>query len=195
VDNQNPKVDAYINRAGKWQNEVIKLRSIVQEFPLVEDFKWGVPCYTLNGKNVLLTHCFKEYCAVLFVKGALLKNTSQILIQQTDDVQAARQARFTNLQEIEAAAEDLRICIQEAIEVEKAGLKVELKKTSEFTIAPEFQKVLSDDAVLKSAFEALTPGRQRAYLLYFAAPTQEKTRIARIEKSRTAILAGKGLND
>jgi uncharacterized protein YdeI (YjbR/CyaY-like superfamily) len=191
----NPKVDAFISRAEKWQTEFEKLRTIVLDCGLEEELKWGVPCYTLENRNIVLIHGFKEYCALLFVNGALLKDPEGILIQQTERVQAARQVRFTNLQEIVELEPTLKAYIYEAIEVEKAGLKVEHKKTTEFTIPEEFQRKLDEIPALKTAFEALTPGRQRAYLLYFAAPKQSKTRESRVEKYIPQILDGKGLND
>lgn len=191
----NPKVDAFINRASQWRAEFEKLRAIVLDCDLTEELKWGVPCYTVQGRNVVLIHGFNDYCALLFVKGALLKDARGILIQQTENTQAARQIRFTHLQEIAALEPVLKAYIHEAVEVEKAGLKVNFKKTAEYTIPEEFQQKLDELPALKTAFEALTPGRQRAYLLYFAAPKQSKTRQARIEKSMQRILAGKGLND
>ena len=191
----NPKVDFYFKKAGKWQEELAYLRTIVLACGLTEELKWGVPGYTLQQKNVVLIHDFKEYCALLFVKGALLKDPDTILIQQTENVQAARQIRFTNVPEIVALEPILKAYIQEAIEVEKAGLKVELKKPSEFAMAEEFQTKLTENPALKTAFEALTPGRQRAYLLHFSQPKQAKTREARIEKCTPQIFAGKGLND
>ncbi len=190
----NPKVDFYFNKAGRWQNEILVLRSIVLECGLTEELKWGVPCYTFGG-NVLLIHVFKEYCALLFFKGALLSDTEGILVQQTDNVQAARQARFTSVQQIREAEAILKAYIYEAIEVEKAGLKVDLKKSTEVTISPEFEQKLAELPYLRPAFEALTPGRRRAYLLHFSAPKQSKTRVSRIEKCIPQILSGKGLNE
>lgn len=191
----NPKVDSFISRAKKWQEEYKKLREIVLDSPLTEDFKWMHPCYTYENNNVVLIHGFKDYFALLFHKGALLKDNHSILIQQTENVQAGRQIRFTNLQEIAEMELIIKDYIDEAIEVEKSGLKVELKKTSEFKITEEFQNKLDEIPVLKTAFEALTPGRQRAYLLYFSAPKQSKTRESRIEKYIQHILNGKGLDD
>jgi uncharacterized protein YdeI (YjbR/CyaY-like superfamily) len=191
----NPKVDFYFNKAKTWQKEITQLRSIVLDCGLTEELKWGVPCYTLGKANIVLIHVFKEYCALLFFKGALLNDTDGILVQQTENVQAARQIRFTNAQEVARLKPVLKAYIYEAIEVEKAGLKVKLKKPAEFPVAAEFQQQLNKKAALKKAFEALTPGRQRAYLLYFSAPKQAKTRAARVEKSIPQILAGKGLND
>ncbi len=191
----NPKVDFYFDKAGKWQDETRKLRTIALDCGLAEELKWGCPCYTLSGSNVVLIHDFKEYCAFLFFKGALLNDANKILIQQTENVQAARQVRFTNLQEILKSEATLKAYIYEAIEVERAGLKVTLKKTEDFKMPEEFQNKLDKDSKLKTAFNALTPGRQRAYKLYFAAPKQSKTREARIEKCMPKILEGKGLND
>ncbi|MBB6004135.1 uncharacterized protein YdeI (YjbR/CyaY-like superfamily) [Arcicella rosea] len=191
----NPKVDFYFTKAEKWQEELEQLRKIVLECELSEELKWGVPCYTFQKSNIVLIHDFKEYCALLFMKGALLDNANGLLIQQTENVQAARQIRFTNLQEIIENKAILKAYIYEAIEVEKAGLKVELKKTTEYNIPEEFQQKLDESSSLKTAFEALTPGRQRAYLLHFAQPKQAKTREARVEKCIPQILDGKGLND
>lgn len=190
----NPKVDFYFNK-GQWQKELELLRTIVNDCGLTEELKWGCPCYTFGKSNIVLIHVFKEYCALLFFKGALLNDADGILIQQTANVQAARQIRFTNLNEIVKLKKVLKAYIYEAIEVEKAGLKVDLKKTTAYTVPEEFQKQLNKKSALKNAFNALTPGRQRAYLLHFAAPKQSKTREARIEKSMQQILAGKGLND
>jgi len=191
----NPKVDFYFNEPGKWREEEAKLREIALDCKLTEVLKWGHPCYALEENNIVLIHSFKEYCALLFFKGALLKDPKGILVQQTKNVQAARQIRFTNLGEIVKLETVLKSYIHQAIEVEKAGLKVEYKKTTEFAVPEEFQKKLNEDAALKTAFSALTPGRQRAYLLHFAAPKQSKTRESRIEKCALQILKGKGLND
>jgi len=190
----NPKVDFYF-KDKKWQEELEQLRKIALDCQLTEELKWGTPCYTYQKKNIVLIHDFKEYCAFLFFKGALLKDTEGILIQQSENVQAARQIRFTNLKEITAQKSILKAYIYEAIEIEKAGLKVELKKTSEFPVSDEFQQQLDNDSTLKKAFKALTPGRQRAYLLNFSQPKQAKTREARVEKAIPNILNGKGLND
>ncbi len=195
TNGMNPKVDFYFSKAGKWQEETEQLRSIVLDCGLTEVLKWGCPCYTFEGSNIVLIHVFKEYCALLFFKGALLSDAGGILIQQTKNVQAARQARFTSTREIAKIKSILKAYVYEAIEVEKAGLKVTLKKTAAYSVPEEFQKKLSKSAALKTAFHALTPGRQRAYLLYFSAPKQSKTREARVEKSIKAILSGKGLND
>lgn len=191
----NPKVDFYFEKAEKWQEALEQLRKIVLECELTEELKWGVPCYTFQKSNIVLIHDFKEYCALLFMKGALLDNSKGLLIQQTENVQAARQIRFTNLREIVDNKAILKAYIYEAIEVEKAGLKVELKKTTEYSIPEEFQQKLDESTSLKTAFEALTPGRQRAYLLHFAQPKQAKTREARVEKCIPQIMDGKGLND
>ena len=195
MDKMNPKVDVFISKAQKWQEEFKKLRMIVLDCGLTEELKWGVPCYTLEKSNIVLIHGFKEYCAILFVKGALLKDTVGVLIQQTENVQSARQIRFTSADEIVEMEPILKAYIKEAIEAEKADLKVDFKKTTEFNLPEEFQNKLDELPALKTAFEALTPGRQRAYLLYFSAPKQSKTRESRIEKCMQQILKGKGLND
>ncbi len=191
------KVDAFIEREEKWQAEFAALRRIILDCDcgLVEDFKWGVPCYTFQGQNVVLIHGFKAYCAVLFVKGALLQDPHGILVQQTENVQAARQARFTSVAEIEARAEALRASILEAVEIERSGREIDFKKTAEFAMPDELRLRFESQPELKAAFEALTPGRQRAYLLHFSAPKQATTREARIEKAAPRIMAGKGLND
>ncbi len=191
----NPKVDFFFSKAEKWREEFERLRTIVLDCGLTEELKWGVPCYTFEDRNIVLMHGFKEYCALLFFKGALLSDPSGILIIQTENVQAARQIRFTHIQEIIKRERVLKAYIYEAIEVEKAGLRVPLKKTAEFAVPEEFQQRLHKNRALKKAFEALTPGRQRGYLLYFAQPKQAKTRESRIEKSIPQILEGKGLND
>jgi uncharacterized protein YdeI (YjbR/CyaY-like superfamily) len=191
----NPKVDFYFNKATRWQKELELLRSIVLDCQLNEELKWGCPCYTYGGSNIVLIHSFKEYCALLFFKGVLLKDPRGILIQQTENVQTARQMRFTNVQEIKKLAPAIKAYIFEAVEVEESGMKVELKKTTEYSIPEEFQVRLDKSPALKKAFSALTPGRQRAYLLHFSAPKQSKTRESRIEKSMQQILDGKGLND
>ena len=190
-----PKVDGYLRRAKKWQEEFEKLRTIILDCGLTEELKWGHPCYTFEKKNIVLIHGFKEYCALLFFKGALLKDAEGILIQQTKNVQAARQIRFTNVREIVKLKPILKAYIQEAIEAEKAGLKVNFKKTTEFKIPEEFQNKLGELPALKTAFYALTPGRQRAYILHFSQPKQSKTRESRVEKCMRQILNGKGLND
>jgi len=195
MNKMNPKVDFFFHKAKQWQEEFEKLRMIVLECGLTEELKWGVPCYTFENSNIVLMHGFKEYCALLFHKGALLKDPVGILVQQTENVQAARQIRFTNVEEIDEMEHILKAYIQDAIEVEKAGLEVEFKETSEFKVPEEFQKKLDENPALKAAFEALTPGRQRGYLLYFSGAKQSKTREARIEKYMQHILDGKGLND
>jgi uncharacterized protein YdeI (YjbR/CyaY-like superfamily) len=191
----NPKVDFFFRKAEKWQEEYEKLRMIVLDCGLTEELKWGVPCYTVQDKNVVLIHGFKEYCAILFVKGALLKDAKGILIQQTENVQAARQIRFTNVDEIVEMEHILKAYVNEAIEVEKSGLKVNYKKTSEFNIPKEFQNELDKNPALREAFYALTPGRQRAYIFYFSQPKLSRTREARVEKCIDLILDGIGLND
>ncbi|MBS1933655.1 MAG: YdeI/OmpD-associated family protein [Bacteroidetes bacterium] len=191
----NPKVDFFFEKESKWQKEYEQLRKIVLSSGLAEELKWGCPCYQFEKKNIVLIHGFKEYCAMLLFKGALLKDADGILIQQTDNVQSARQIRFTNVKEIVKIAKILKAYIYEAIEVEKAGLKVKLKKTSDYKIPEEFQKKLNKNASLKKAFYALTPGRQRGYLFYFSQAKQSKTREARVEKYTHKILEGKGLED
>jgi uncharacterized protein YdeI (YjbR/CyaY-like superfamily) len=190
----NPKVDFYFSKA-RWQKELEKLRMIVLDCGLTEELKWGVPCYTFQKRNIVLIHVFKEYCALLFFKGVLLKDAEGILIRQTENVQAARQIRFTHVREITKMQTILKAYIYEAIEVEKAGLKVNFKKATAFKIPEEFQKKLDKTPALKTAFKALTPGRQRAYILYFSAPRQSKTRESRVGKYAQQILNGKGLND
>jgi uncharacterized protein YdeI (YjbR/CyaY-like superfamily) len=191
----NPKVDGFLKKAKKWREEFQKLRMACLECELTEELKWGKPCYSYQKSNIVLIHGFKEYCALLFMKGALLKDSNGILVQQTENVQAARQIRFTNVREIVRMKPILKAYIKEAIEVEKAGLDVDYKKTSEFAIPEEFQNRLDESPALKTAFEALTPGRQRGYLLYFSAAKQSKTRESRVEKCEQQILDGKGLND
>ena len=195
MNGTNPKVDWYFDKAGKWQEEVCKLRTIILDCGLTEELKWGKPCYTQENSNIVLIHTFNEYCALLFFKGALLKDAKSILIQQTENVQSARQIRFTNLSEIVKLESTIKAYIKEAIKVEKSGLKVELKKTKEFNIPEEFQKQLDENTALKTSFEALTPGRQRGYILYFSGAKQSKTREARVEKCIPRILDGVGLND
>ena len=191
----NPKVEFYFSKASKWQEEYEQLRMIALDCGLTEELKWGCPCYTLQKSNIVLIHGFKEYCALLFMKGALLQDSKGILIQQTEQVQSARQIRFTSVKEIVKIKATIKAYIYEAIEVEKAGLKVALKKTSEYKVPEEFQSKLKEDAALKTAFKALTPGRQRAYLFYFSQPKLSKTRQARVEKYMPQILKGKGLDD
>ena len=191
----NPKVDSFLNRESKWREEFERLRAIILDTGLTEELKWGQPCYTFDGKNVVLMHGFKDYCALLFHKGALLKDPERILVQQTANVQSARQIRFTSVDDINKLEKTLRAYVREAIDVERAGLKVDLKKTSEFEVAEEFQEAMKKNPGLRKAFAALTPGRQRAYLLHFAQPKQAATREARVEKATPQILKGKGLND
>jgi len=190
----NPKVDFYFSKAEKWQQELAQLRIIVLDCGLTEELKWAVPCYVIGKSNIVLIHVFKEYCAILFFKGALLKDEGGILIQQTKNVQAGRQIRFTNVEQIIEQEQIVKAYIREAIEVDKAGLKVELNKHPA-PIPEEFQSKLDTIPVLNNAFHALTPGRQRAYTLYFSAPKQSKTRESRVEKCMQQILNGKGLND
>jgi uncharacterized protein YdeI (YjbR/CyaY-like superfamily) len=192
---KNHKVDVVLSKAKRWREEMEKLRTIVLECGLTEELKWYQPCYTFEGRNVVLIHGFKEYFALLFIKGVLLKDPRKILIQQTENVQAGRQVRFTNLREVVEMAPVLKAYIQEAVEVEKSGLEVKMKKTTEFKVPVELKNKFARTPALKTAFHALTPGRQRAYLLYFAAPKQSKTREARIEKCMPQILKGKGLMD
>ncbi|MHA7607363.1 YdeI/OmpD-associated family protein [Elizabethkingia meningoseptica] len=191
----NPKTDFFFDQSEKWQKEFEKLRAIILDTGLDEELKWGCPCYTYHGRNIVLIHGFKEYCAILFFKGALLNDTGKILIQQSENVQATRQIRFTNQEEISKLEKEIKLYVYEALEVEKSGVKVPMKTTKEFEIAEEFQHKLNTDTILKEAFEALTPGRQRAYLLYFSSAKQPKTRESRIEKCIPQILTGKGLND
>ncbi|HMK04682.1 MAG TPA: YdeI/OmpD-associated family protein [Ferruginibacter sp.] len=191
----NSKADFYFNKEKKWQDEIRKLRDIVLDCQLEEDLKWGCPCYTFEKKNIVLIHVFKEYCAVLFFKGSLLKDPKGVLIQQTENVQVPRQMRFTSLKEVTKMAPTLKAYIYEAVEVEESGVKVELKKTKEYPVPEEFQTKLEKNKALKKAFEALTPGRQRGYLLHFSSAKQAKTREARVEKYTQQILDGKGIDD
>jgi uncharacterized protein YdeI (YjbR/CyaY-like superfamily) len=191
----NPKVDFFFDKDTQWQKAYEQLRTIVLDCGLEEELKWGNPCYTFDDRNIVLIHGFKDYCALLFFKGALLNDAHGLLIQQTENVQAARQLRFTDVKEIVKKQRAIKTYIYEAIEVEKAGLQVKLKKPTEFAVAEEFQTRLNKNRALKKAFEALTPGRQRAYLLYFSAPKQAKTRESRVEKYVPVILEGKGLDD
>ena len=195
MNSRNPKVDFFFNKTGRWRAEFGKLRTIIVECGLTEELKWGKPCYTFQKSNVVLIHGFKEYCALLFIKGALLKDAKGILIQQTENVQAARQVRFTNVRQIVKIEHILKSYIREAIEVEKAGLEVNYKKTSEFKIPDEFQNKLNAIPALRTAFDALTPGRQRGYILYFSGAKQSQTRESRIEKCMPQILKRKGLDD
>jgi uncharacterized protein YdeI (YjbR/CyaY-like superfamily) len=191
----NPQVDGFLRRAKQWQQEFKKLRTIILDCGLTEELKWGTPCYTLQNQNIVLIHGFKEYCALLFFKGTLLRDVERILIQQTENVQAARQIRFTRVREIAELQPILKAYIYEAVEVERAGLKVNFKKTAAFRIPQEFQKKLDKIRELKTAFDALTPGRQRSYILHLSQPKQSKTRESRVEKCMQLILDGKGLND
>ena len=191
----NPKVDWFFSKDTKWQKEYEKLRMIILDCGLMEELKWGCPCYTFENTNIVLIHGFKEYCALLFFKGALLNDPNGILIQQTKNVQSARQIRFTNIKEIVKMEKTLKAYVYEAIEVERAGLRVKLKKTSDYKTPEEFQEKLDKNKALKTAFEKLTPGRQRAYIFYFSQAKQAKTREERVEKYLTQILNGKGLDD
>jgi uncharacterized protein YdeI (YjbR/CyaY-like superfamily) len=195
MNGMNPKVDFYFNKAKKWQEEIEKMRAIALGCGLNEELKWGCPCYTFQKNNIVLIHTFKEYCAFLFFKGALLDDPHGVMVQQTENVQSARQARFTDISEIADQEPILKAYIYESIEVEKAGLKVDFKKTDEFIVAEEFQYKLDRIPALKTAFEALTPGRQKGYLLHFSQAKQSKTREARVEKYIPQILNGKGLDD
>jgi len=191
----NPKVDWFFSKDTKWQKEYEKLRMIILDCGLIEELKWGCPCYTFENTNIVLIHGIEEYYALLFFKGALLNDPNGILIQQTKNVQSARQIRFTNIKEIVKMEKNLKAYVYEAIEVERAGLKVKLKKTSDYKIPEEFQKNLDKNKALKTAFEKLTPGRQRAYIFYFSQAKQAKTREERVEKYMKQILNGKGLDD
>ena len=191
----NPKVDWFFSKETKWQEAYSELRILILDCGLLEELKWGCPCYTVGNSNIVLIHGFKNYCALLIMQGALLKDKKKILVQQTENVQSARQIRFKNVEEILKNKSTIKSYIEEAVALEKAGMKVELKKTTEYKIPKEFQTVLDDMLELKKAFQALTPGRQRGYLLYFSAPKQTKTKEARIEKYLQHILDGKGLND
>lgn len=191
----NPKVDEYLSKAKTWKEESVRLRKIILDCGLTEDYKWMHPCYTVQNKNVVLIHGFKEYCALLFHKGALLKDTEGILVQQTNNVQAARQIRFTNVEQIDEMEQQIKAYIHQAVEIEKSGQKVEMKQTAEYTIPEELSQKFDEMPELKTAFEALTPGRQRAYLFYFSDAKQSKTRASRVEKYVKPILDGKGLND
>ena len=195
MNEMNPKVDEFISKAKKWQEELKELRRIILDCQLTEELKWGQPCYTFQKKNIVIISGFKEYCALSFFKGALLKDANGILNKPGENTQAARLIRFTNVREIVEMEPILKAYLNEAIEVEKAGLKVDFKKTTDFIIPEEFQKKLDEIPALKTAFDALTPGRQRAYILYFSAAKQSKTRASRVEKYMQQILDGKGLHD
>jgi len=195
MNGMNPKVEFFFNKAEKWQEEYEKLRMIVLDCGLTEELKWGCPCYTFQKGNIVLIHGFKEYCALLFFKGSLLHDANGILIQQTENVQAGRQIRFTNIREIVELEPILKAYVYEAIEMEKAGLEVSFKKHADYTIPEELQQKFDEIPLLKKAFEALTPGRQRGYILHFSSPKQPKTRVSRVEKCMEQILNGKGLDD
>ncbi len=191
----NPKVDTFIEKANRWQDEFIALRDILLDTGLAETIKWNHPCYTLDGKNIVLMHGFNDFCALLFMKGTLLKDELGILVAQTENTQATRQIRFTSADEIAEMSHIIKAYVQNAIAVEEDGLEVEYKETKAFDMPEEFQSKLDEDPELKAAFEALTPGRQRGYLLHFSGAKQSKTRTSRVEKAIPAIMAGKGLND
>ncbi len=191
----NPDVDFYFQRAEEWEDELRELRQLVLDSGMTEELKWGVPCYTVERANVLLIHYFREYCALAFFKGVLMKDPEKMLIQQTENVQATRQLRFTDVAEIRELEPIIRSYINEAIDIEKAGLKVAYRKTEEYHVPEEFQQRLDEDADLRAAFERLTPGRQRGYLLHFAQPKRSTTRYSRIDKCTPRILEGRGLND
>jgi uncharacterized protein YdeI (YjbR/CyaY-like superfamily) len=195
MNNMNPKVDWYFDKAGQWQAATEQMRNIVLDCGLIEELKWGCPCYTFQGRNIVLIHVFKEYCAYLFFKGALMQDPENILIQQTENVQSARQVRFTDVKQVVKQQSVLKKYIYEAVAIEEAGLQVPLKKTKEYAVPEEFQTKLDELPALKEAFEALTPGRQRGYLFYFNQAKQSKTRATRVEKYIPQILAGKGLED
>ena len=195
MSSTNPKVDFFFTKAKKWQEEYEQLRTIALDCGLTEELKWGKPCYTFQGSNIVLMHGFKEYCALLFFKGALLRDPNRILVQQTKNVQAARQLRFANVGEIVEMEATIKAYIHAAIEVEKAGLEVAFKETTEFDMPEEFINKLEEVPGLQDAFEALTPGRQRGYILYFSGAKQSKTREARIDKYTQKILDGKGFHD
>ena len=195
MNEMNPKVDPPPRKSKRWQEELRKLRTIVLDCELTEEVKWRHPCYLFQNRNIVLIHDFKDYCALLFFKGALLNDPRGVLVQQTKNVRAARQIRFTNVEQIAKLAPLVKSYIREAIEVEKAGLRVDFKKNSELTIPEEFQTKLAELPALKAAFAALTPGRQRAYAIYFSAAKQSKTRTSRVEKWTPRILKGKGLDD
>jgi uncharacterized protein YdeI (YjbR/CyaY-like superfamily) len=192
---RNPKLDGYFRKPRKWQEELVKLRTIILDFPLTEEVKWRLPSYSFHNSNVVILQLFKEYCAIMFFKGALLKDAKGLLVKPGENTQASRQIRFTSVREIVELESTLKAYIKEAIEAEKKGLKVNLKKTSEFTIPDEFQNKLDKLPALKAAFDALTPGRQRGYILYFSGAKQSKTRESRVEKKMQQILDGKGLDD
>ena len=195
MNRKNPRVDRYLKKQKERRDESEKLRAILLKCPLTEELKWGKPCYTFEESNVVIIQGFKDYCALLFCKGVLLKDAKGILIQQTENMQATRQIRFTNVRQIAEMAPVLKAYVREAIAAEKAGLEVKYKKTSDFEIPEELQNRFDEDLAFKKAFYALTPGRQRGYILYFSAAKQSKTRESRVEKCMPQILDGKGLND
>lgn len=191
----NPKANWFFSKKTKWQEEYSELRMLILDCGLTEELKWGCPCYTFKDSNIVLIHGFKDYCAMLFMQGALLKDPKKILIQQTKNVQSARQIRFKNTNEVLKSKSFIKAYIKEAVKIEKSGLKVELKNTTEYEMPAEFKTVLEDMPDLKKAFQTLSPGRQRGYLLYFSSAKQSKTRETRIEKYIHQILSGKGLDD
>lgn len=191
----NPDVDAFLKREKKWRGEFEKLRAILQSSGMTEELKWGKPCYACDGKNVALIHGFKEYCAILFTKGALLKDPKRMLIQQTENVQSARQLRFSNVEEVTKLEKVIKAYVREAIEIERAGLTVQLKKTEDFALPAEFESKLAANAKLRAAFAALTPGRQRAYIMHFSQAKLSTTRASRVQKHIPRILGGLGLDD
>jgi len=195
MNEMNPKVDFYFRKSGRWQEEIEKLRTIILNCQLTEELKWGVPCYTFENSNIVLIHEFKDYCALLFFKGALLNDPNGILIQQTENVQSARQIRFRNIREINELEPVVITYIYDAIEMEKSGLEVVFKKTTEYLMPEELIQKFEEFPALKTAFEALTPGRQRGYILHFSAPKLSKTRVSRVEKYIPQIMNGKGLDD
>lgn len=190
-----PSIDAFFSKTSRWKEEYNHLRSIILRLQLTEELKWGKPCYTLQGANVVLIHGFKEYCALLFHKGVMMNDPDGILVQQTENVQVPRQLRFTSLEQIREMEPSIMVYMQQAIEVEKSGKKVEMKETSDFPKPEEFLIALEENAAFKTAFEGLTSGRQRGYLLHFSQPKQSHTRLSRIEKHYQRILDGKGIND
>jgi uncharacterized protein YdeI (YjbR/CyaY-like superfamily) len=195
MNTTNPKVDVFLDKADKWQKEFRQLRKIALDCHLTEELKWRLPCYTFHEQNIVIIQGFKEYCALLFFKGALVKDASGILIQQTKNVQAARQIRFTSVQAVAKLEKTLKAYVREAIEIERAGLKVQFKKTEDLELPEEFESKLAASAKLRAAFAALTPGRQRAYIFHFSQPKLSTTRAARVEKHVPRILEGLGLDD
>ena len=191
----NPAVDWYFAEQVKWEPAIRQLRALALDFGLAEELKWGCPCYTLDGSKIVLIHVFKYYCALLFFKGALLEDPHHLLVRQTPNVQSARQIRFTGLDDVQRLEAKVRACIRDAIAVDQAGLQVARKTTADFAVPDEFAIRLKELPALKEAFDALTPGRQRAYLLHFASAKQSSTRTARVDKHTDRILEGKGLDD